>query len=127
MTRTGFLWLAATGCAVTLAAAGPQAGSQSAQTPAAKPAAPATGSVKADPRVAKLKEQVLADVSSPAMFDLGQVMTDQVFSYGELGFQEFETQKYLTGILERTTASPSRTALPASPPRGWPSGARASR
>ncbi len=38
-----------------------------------------------NPRVAKLKEQVMADVSSPAMFDLGQVMTDQVFSYGELG------------------------------------------
>jgi aminobenzoyl-glutamate utilization protein B len=28
-------------------------------------------------------------------------MVDQVFSYGELGFQEFETQKYLTGILEK--------------------------
>jgi aminobenzoyl-glutamate utilization protein B len=26
-------------------------------------------------------------------------MTDMVFSFGELGFQEFETQKYLTGIL----------------------------
>jgi aminobenzoyl-glutamate utilization protein B len=30
-----------------------------------------------------------------------QVMVDQVFSYGELGFQEFETSKYLTGILEQ--------------------------
>ena len=30
-----------------------------------------------------------------------QVMVDQVFSYGELGFQEFETSKYLTGILEK--------------------------
>src|SRR6202048_1470826 len=27
-------------------------------------------------------------------------MVDQVFSYGELGFQEFETSKYLSGILE---------------------------
>jgi aminobenzoyl-glutamate utilization protein B len=33
------------------------------------------------------------------MFDLGQQMNDMVFSFGELGFQEFETQKYLTGIL----------------------------
>ena len=30
-----------------------------------------------------------------------QEMVDQVFSYGELGFQEFETSKYLTGILEQ--------------------------
>ena len=28
-------------------------------------------------------------------------MVDQVFSFGELGFQEFETSKYLTGILEK--------------------------
>jgi aminobenzoyl-glutamate utilization protein B len=30
-----------------------------------------------------------------------QVMVDSVFSYAELGFQEFETSKYLTGILEK--------------------------
>src|SRR5579883_2650252 len=30
-----------------------------------------------------------------------QVMVDTVFSYGELGFQEFETSKYLSGILEK--------------------------
>ncbi len=30
-----------------------------------------------------------------------QVMVDTVFSYGELGFQEIETSKYLTGILEK--------------------------
>jgi aminobenzoyl-glutamate utilization protein B len=29
-----------------------------------------------------------------------QVMVDTVFSFGELGFQEFETSKYLTGTLE---------------------------
>jgi aminobenzoyl-glutamate utilization protein B len=50
-------------------------------------------------RLAALKNAVAADVRSPAMFDLGQQMTDMVFSFGELGFQEFETQKYLTGIL----------------------------
>lgn len=102
MTRTGILWIAATGCAVTLAAAVPQAGQRAASAPVTKPAtptAPATA-MKVDPRVAKLKDQVLADVSSQAMFDLGQVMNDQVFSYGELGFQEFETQKYLTGVLK---------------------------
>ena len=30
-----------------------------------------------------------------------QVMVDSVFSFGELGFQEYETTKYLTGILEK--------------------------
>src|ERR1051325_9247461 len=29
-----------------------------------------------------------------------QVMVDTVFSFGELGFQEVETSKYLTGMLE---------------------------
>jgi len=30
-----------------------------------------------------------------------QVMVDSVFSFGELGFQEFETSKYLSAILEK--------------------------
>src|SRR5260370_9197549 len=30
-----------------------------------------------------------------------QVMVDSVFSFGELGFQEVETSRYLTGILEK--------------------------
>jgi len=30
-----------------------------------------------------------------------QVMVDTVFSFGELGFQEFETSKVLSAILER--------------------------
>lgn len=30
-----------------------------------------------------------------------QVMVDSVFSFGELGFQEFETSKYLSGVLEK--------------------------
>ncbi len=30
-----------------------------------------------------------------------QVMVDSVYSFGELGFQEFETSKYLSGILEK--------------------------
>src|SRR5947209_5971954 len=36
-----------------------------------------------------------------AMKKQTQVMVDSVFSFGELGFQEFETSKYLTGILEK--------------------------
>jgi aminobenzoyl-glutamate utilization protein B len=63
--------------------------------PAEKPA-PAP---KLDPRLEPLKKQALADVES--MRDFTQQMVDQVFSFGELGFQEIETQKYLTGILEK--------------------------
>src|SRR6266487_3283044 len=36
-----------------------------------------------------------------AMKKQAQVMVDSVFSFAELGFQEFETSKYLTGILEK--------------------------
>ena len=36
-----------------------------------------------------------------AMKKQAQVMVDSVFSFGELGFQEFETSRYLTGILEK--------------------------
>src|SRR5437879_8155412 len=44
-----------------------------------------------------------ADLSGQidAMKKQTQVMVDTVFSFGELGFQEFETSKYLTGVLEK--------------------------
>jgi aminobenzoyl-glutamate utilization protein B len=45
------------------------------------------------------KSQVLKDVEAASKQT--QVMIDMVFSFGELGFQEFETSKYLTGILEK--------------------------
>jgi aminobenzoyl-glutamate utilization protein B len=35
-----------------------------------------------------------------AQSKMAQVMVDKVFSFAELGFQEFETSKYLTSILE---------------------------
>ena len=45
------------------------------------------------------RTQVVSDVE--AMAKRTQVMIDMVFSFGELGFQEIETSKYLTGILEK--------------------------
>jgi aminobenzoyl-glutamate utilization protein B len=48
--------------------------------------------------VTNWKAQVVGDVE--AMRKQTQVMVDRVFSFAELGFQEFETSKYLTGILE---------------------------
>src|SRR5205823_11637334 len=53
----------------------------------------------ADPRLESLKRELIADIDSRAKFT--QEMVDQIFSFGELGFQEFETSKYLIGILRR--------------------------
>jgi len=52
-----------------------------------------------DARLAALKTQATRLVDSMATFT--QQMVDQVFSYAELGFQEEETSRYLTGILEK--------------------------
>jgi aminobenzoyl-glutamate utilization protein B len=51
------------------------------------------------PAVEKMKKDAAADVDT--MKELTRQMVDQVFSFGELGFQEFETSKYLTGVLEK--------------------------
>ena len=59
----------------------------------------AKGAAKADPRLEKLKVEALAKVDARAT--LIQQIIDQVFSFGELGMQEFETSKYLTGLLEQ--------------------------
>ena len=44
------------------------------------------------------KEALVAAVDKQTK--LAQVMNDMIFSFGELGFQEVETSKYLTGFLE---------------------------
>src|SRR6266508_159702 len=51
------------------------------------------------PHVEALKKEAAADVAT--MRVMTQQMVDQVFSYGELGFQEVETSRYLTAILEK--------------------------
>lgn len=56
------------------------------------------------PRISPEKEAAMkADLEGEidGMKKQAQVMVDSVFSFGELGFQEFETSKYLTGILEK--------------------------
>ncbi|MEP7108021.1 MAG: amidohydrolase, partial [Ferruginibacter sp.] len=49
--------------------------------------------------VAGLKQQALTLVASKEK--QVQEMVDMIFSFGELGFQEFETSAYLTGILTK--------------------------
>ena len=88
MPRTGLiaLMMAAALVAVPLA-----------QKPAPKDAAakPSAAAAKLD----ALKKEALADVESRGQFS--QQMVDQIFSFGELGFQEFETNRYLIDILKR--------------------------
>ena len=60
--------------------------------------------VYAQPKAPTAKEAAMsADLIGQvdAMKKQIQVMVDSVYSFGELGFQEFETSKYLTGILEK--------------------------
>src|SRR5678815_3017963 len=45
------------------------------------------------------KAQVVKDIAG--MSKQAQVMVDMVFSFAELGFQEVETAKYLTSVLEK--------------------------
>src|SRR5580698_7027525 len=55
-------------------------------------------------KVAPDKEaSIKADLSGQidGMKKQAQVMVDSVFSFGELGMQEFETSKYLSGVLEK--------------------------
>jgi aminobenzoyl-glutamate utilization protein B len=52
-----------------------------------------------DARLAAMKKDAARLVDSMATFT--QQMVDMVFSFGELGMQEEETTKYLTGILEK--------------------------
>jgi aminobenzoyl-glutamate utilization protein B len=52
-----------------------------------------------DQRLERLKAEALTMVEGKAK--LVQEIVDMLFSFGELGFQEFESSKYLTGILEQ--------------------------
>jgi len=61
--------------------------------------AQAPRAAKPDPRLEKLKAEALTKVEARAT--MIQQIIDQVFSFGELGMQEVETSKYLTGLLEQ--------------------------
>lgn len=50
-------------------------------------------------RLEKLKADIVAEVDRNA--NLGQQINDMLFSFAELGFQEYETFTYLTNLLEK--------------------------
>lgn len=72
------------------------AGAQQAGSTASPPAATVAST---DPRLEKLKAEALQMVE--ARSKQVQEIVDMLFSFQELGFQEFETQKYLTTLLQK--------------------------
>ena len=73
-------------------------------------------------RIEKFKTVVADGVE--ARRKLAQVMNDTVFSFGELAYQEFETSKYLTGVLEKNGFSVERgiAGIPTAWVARWGSG-----
>jgi aminobenzoyl-glutamate utilization protein B len=61
--------------------------------------APTAGAQATDARLERLKAEALTKVDGRAK--LVQEIVDHLFSFSELGMQEFETQRYLTGLLEK--------------------------
>ena len=72
--------------------------------------------------ITALKQQILPLVS--AKEKQVQEMVDMVFSFGELGFQEFETSKYLTDILAKNgfTVEKGISGIPTAWMARWGSG-----
>ena len=66
-------------------------------------------------RIAELKKRAIEGVEARAK--LAQEMNDSIFSFGELAFQEFETSKYITDILEKNGFTFERDV--AGLPTGW--------
>ena len=77
---------------------------------------------KPDPRIDRFKTEIARAIDARAK--LGQQMVDQVYSFGELGMQEVETSKYLTGILEQNGFTVERgvAGIPTAWTARWGSG-----
>jgi aminobenzoyl-glutamate utilization protein B len=90
-----------------------------AQTPA--PAAGPAGSPDT-PRLTAQKQEAVKGVDE--LSKLAQEMVDSVFSFGELGMQEVETSKYLTGQLEKFgfTVTRGQSGIPTAWVAKWGSG-----
>jgi aminobenzoyl-glutamate utilization protein B len=86
------------------------------------PAAKAAESPKPDPRLDRLEKEAVAEVDRLAGFT--QQMVDSVFSFGELGFQESETHRYLVGILREHgfTVQEGVAGMPTAFMASWGSG-----
>jgi aminobenzoyl-glutamate utilization protein B len=76
----------------------------------------------ANTRLEQFKREAMADVDMRAKFT--QEMVDQIFSYGELGFQEFETSKYIVNVLRQNgfTVQENYAGIPTAWVATWGSG-----
>src|SRR2546427_1083442 len=113
------VWIVVAIAAVTVsltAAPGQQPSTGSGQAATTAPAAPP------NPKLEQYKKDVALEVDG--MREDIQRMNDQVFSFGELGFQEFETTKYLTGILRKNgfTVEENLAGIPTAWMASWGSG-----
>jgi aminobenzoyl-glutamate utilization protein B len=77
---------------------------------------------KEDQRIERLKEEAVTDVDS--MKEFTQQMVDSIFSFSELGFQEFETNRYLIDILKKNgfTVEEGIAGIPTAFMATWGSG-----
>lgn len=75
-----------------------------------------------DAKLQAMKKEAVRLIDSMSTFT--QQMVDQVFSFGEPGFQEEETSKYLTGILEKNGFKVTRgvAGIPTAWTATWGSG-----
>src|SRR5882762_9370446 len=86
------------------------------------PQAPAAGVAPANPQLDQYKRNVGLEVD--AMQENIQKWNDSVFSFGELGFQEVETTKFLTDILKQNgfTVQHGVAGIPTAWTARWGSG-----
>ena len=110
MSRSGWISVLMLSAAV-VATPVAQGGSAAPQKPA-----------KNDPRVERLKTEAVAEVESMTGFT--QQMVDSIFSFAELGFQEFETHRYLVDILKKNgfTVQEGIAGIPTAFMATWGSG-----
>ncbi len=87
-----------------------------------QPTQPPLNIPKDDARIEKLKADATAEVDAMQVFT--QQMVDSVFSFGELGFQEFETNRYLIDILKKNgfTVQEGIAGVPTAFMASWGSG-----
>jgi aminobenzoyl-glutamate utilization protein B len=99
--------------AVPLAGGGPQ----QSEPPKAESQPP-----KDNPRLEQLKKDAVAEVEARSV--LAQQIVDSIFSFGELGFQEFETHRYLVDLLKKNgfTVEEGIAGVPTAFMASWGSG-----
>lgn len=87
-----------------------------------KPVTTLTSSGSTDGRLAELKRAAIADVDRMSVFT--QQMVDTIFSFGELGFQEYETSRFLIDVLRKNgfTVQEGIAGIPTAWMATWGSG-----